>query len=232
MMAPFGELAPMTAEEALARRVKINHAVQWVWRVLVIVIVLFQMVNLLISFNNQDSTRKALNAQSKAIAYLVDVTVDKQTIDPKTGQATPWIVEIYQRLVGVIHADEEARDRMVSEMQSYTQLGEERQKKNEELVSAQKEDTQKLGHMLEQFKNDIESDMAGERADRDSWAKALLESMMKVEQSSAVVKRKVEQKIINPSDVAPVYHANRILRKQNQQLKEKKKPVIKIWPWQ
>lgn len=217
-MSPTKELGFMSPEEATRRNLKVSNALQWVWRGMVIVILIFQIVNLLlfaVAYNGWQASQKA---QNKAIAYLVDVTVDKSTIDPKTNEATPWIVEIYQKLVGVIHADEETRDRMVAQMQDYTRLGEARQKKNEELVSQQKNDQ-------DAFIKTFESDLAGERDDRNSWAKAVLDALQRV-------KMKVDQKIINPADVAPVYRQNRVLQKQNRKLKEQKKPVVKIWPWQ
>jgi hypothetical protein len=232
MMSPFKEIAPMTPEEEAQRRYKINRAVQWVWRGMVIVILIFQIVTLVLYAMSYDRWLKSQAEQNKALAYLVDVTVDKSTIDPLTNQATPWIVEIYRNLSEEIRKDQEARETMVGQMQDYTQQGIARQKKNEELVLEQKQNTEAFGAELDQFKKDIEGDLSGERADRESWAKSLLDSMTKLEQSSAVVKKKVEQRIINPSDVAPIYHQNRILKKQNKQLKEEKKPVVKIWPWQ
>lgn len=232
MMAPFQELAPMTAEEALARRIKINHAIQWVWRGVVIVILLFQIVNLLIQYSFNKFQAASQQAQSDAIKYLVDVTVDRSSIDPKSGVATPWIVEIYRRLSDELEKNQLGRAKMLAQMQAYTDLGEARQKRNEELVREQKDNTALFGSQLESFKESIESDLAGERADRESWAKALLNSMTKVEKNSATVREKVQQRIINPSDVAPVIRRDRILERQNRRLKQEKTPVVKLWPWQ
>lgn len=126
-MSPMDELSPMNPDEELRQRIKIHNAIQWTWRLLVIMIVIFQIVGLVMLNNFITNVTSILKSQSEAMKYVVAVTVDEKTIDPDTKLPTPWVVEIYRKLEMALKADQQSRDQ-------FTHLAQDRVLKNSEIA--------------------------------------------------------------------------------------------------
>lgn len=200
-MSPTDELSPMNPDEELRQRIRIHNAIQWTWRLLVIMIVIFQIVGLVMLNNFIINVTSILKSQSDAMKYVVAVTVDERTIDPDTKLPTPWVVEIYRKLDAALKVDQDSRI-------DFNRLAQERVAKNGEIAE----------QMQRQFDNFIAEYRAEDEAAKKDREGLLDQSKETLSEARAA---RVDAKVTR-------YHSARVQQKVLQALPQppKKKNIF------